>query len=53
MKVVGECLDRKDWIFKDQAVRSRRELDSEHVEKYGYISLFPFMAGLMVPGDYD
>lgn len=46
-KILSECLDPKDFLFKDQAIAAKNEIINELVTRTGYISLFPFFTGIL------
>ena len=46
-KILDECLDKTDLIFKDQVVKAKNEFIDTLVTKIGYISLFPFFTGVL------
>ena len=46
-KILDECLDESDMIFKDQIVKAKNEFVDQLVTKVGYISLFPFFVGIL------
>jgi hypothetical protein len=46
-KIIDECLDESDMLFKDLAVKGPKLFLDQKVNKYGYINLFPFFVGLL------
>ena len=46
-KIIEECLDPLDLLFKDQSVIAKNQYVNELVTKVGYINLFPFFTGLL------
>ncbi len=54
-KIIEECLDESDMLFKDLAVKGAKLFVDQKVTKIGYINLFPFFVGLLqtYPSDSD
>lgn len=46
-KIMEECLDPVDLLFKDQSVTAKNQYVNELVTKVGYINLFPFFTGVL------
>ena len=46
-KVLKECLDHEDMLFKDIAVAAKNKYIDQKVTRTGYISLFPFITGML------
>jgi hypothetical protein len=46
-KAIEECLDDLDMLFKDQSVPSGNQFIRQSVHRLGYISLFPFLTGIL------
>jgi len=46
-KIIEECLDENDMLFKDLAVKASKLYLDQKVTKIGYINLFPFFVGLL------
>lgn len=46
-KIIEECLDETDMLFKDLAVKGEKLFLDQKVTKIGYINLFPFFVGLL------
>ena len=47
VKVLEECLDQSDLLFKDVAVAGKNKFADQKVTRTGYISLFPFITGML------
>ena len=46
-KIMSECLDPSDLLFKDQSVAAKNQYIDELVTRVGYINLFPFFTGVL------
>jgi hypothetical protein len=46
-KIMDECLDPHDLLFKDQSVAAKNQYVDELVTRVGYINLFPFFTGVL------
>lgn len=52
-KIIEECLDESDMLFKDLAVKGEKLFLDQKVTKLGYINLFPFFVGLLKTQEGD
>jgi mannosyl-oligosaccharide glucosidase len=52
-KILDECLDPVDLLFKDQIVKAKNEYVDALVSKVGYINLFPFFTGVLDDKQYE
>jgi hypothetical protein len=52
-KIIEECLDESDMLFKDLAVKGEKLFLDQKVTKLGYINLFPFFVGLLKTQEDD
>lgn len=50
---MSECLDKKDLLFKDQAIAAKNQVINQLVTRIGYISLFPFFTGILRDNEYN
>lgn len=52
-KIIDQCLDKTDLLFKDQSAAAKNQFVDELVSKVGYINLFPFFTGILKEEEYE